>query len=303
MPPQGQPQSSLTGPPGSDESLFPAAWQPLTPSGVAAFAFSSGRRLLIVQSIVAILSVSVLLAVLHHAAVPLVQKAVQQLPDEGVIVHRNLVTPLTNVTLLAESRVLAVVADAPGYGMTGLRSDFRIWFRQREVAVCSVFGCMAVRYPRNWEVSFNRREVQPAMEAWIPFVDAGIALVHLASLFLAWTFLATVFCPIPLLVARYSDRALSWRGSWRLAGAALMPGALLATAGLAAYGYGLISLVQLLIVAVLHLMLGWLYLVLAPLSLPRREAVEQALNPFSTPDAPLPPPEDSPRNHNPFASS
>ena len=248
----------------------------------------------------ALLAAGVFLGILHHAALPVLRQAIDQLPDQGSIVNRLLVSPLTNTTVLAQSSMLAIAVDSPGRGHAGLRSDFRVWFRARELAVCSVFGCTAFRYSQNSTMAFNRKEILPALDAWIPVADAALALVFVGGLFVAWTLLASLFFPIPMLVARYSDRALPLRSSWKLSGAALMPGALLATAGLAVYGAGWISLTAWLVVAVLHLMVGWLYLVLAPLSLPRRETLEKALNPFTAPA--LPTQEEPPKSRNPFTS-
>jgi hypothetical protein len=81
--------------------------------------------------------------------------------------------------------------------------------------------------------------------------------------------------------AFFKDRQLTVLGSWKLASAALLPGGLLTTAGIVLYGLGSIDLLQLLILWALHLMVGWVYLFVSPLRLPRAsDAASGARNPF-----------------------
>jgi hypothetical protein len=72
---------------------------------------------------------------------------------------------------------------------------------------------------------------------------------------------------------------LSLLASWKLAGAALLPGALLLSASLVAYGLGGCDLVQLCFAFGMHLVLGWVYLFISPLFLNRALPTEKN-NPF-----------------------
>ena len=96
-----------------------------------------------------------------------------------------------------------------------------------------------------------------------------------------WACLATV-CFLPVwLVGFFANRDLSLRGSWRLAGAALMPGALFMCAVVFLYGCCVMDLVGLAVAGALHLVISWVYLIISPLCLPRHpEAVAKA-NPFA----------------------
>jgi uncharacterized membrane protein YgdD (TMEM256/DUF423 family) len=67
--------------------------------------------------------------------------------------------------------------------------------------------------------------------------------------------------------------------SWRLAGAALMPGALLLSASLVAYGLSLCDLVQLCFAFGMHFVIGWVYLFVSPLFLNRALTADKN-NPF-----------------------
>ena len=69
----------------------------------------------------------------------------------------------------------------------------------------------------------------------------------------------------------------------RLASAALLPGSILLSAALLAYGVKAIDMVQLLVVAGLHFVVGWVYLVVSTYALPRLSPVPpvQRRNPFA----------------------
>jgi hypothetical protein len=112
--------------------------------------------------------------------------------------------------------------------------------------------------------------------------------------------LAWLYSPLARIIGFLLDRDLDWRASRKLAGAALMPGALLLSAGMVAYGWQHLNLLGLLLAMAVHWAIGWVYLVLSPCWLPRtRSAPHRAGNPFeSSPIPPAPPPED----HHPSAS-
>jgi len=84
------------------------------------------------------------------------------------------------------------------------------------------------------------------------------------------------------LVAFLADRQCSLGGGWRLAGAALMPGALLMCSAIVLYGWGAYDLVRLAAAGAAHVVIGWLYLCVSLLRLPPYEkttAVRE--NPFA----------------------
>ena len=67
---------------------------------------------------------------------------------------------------------------------------------------------------------------------------AGVGgLGYIFGLLLTWALLATLYFFPVWLVAFYTDRDLNFRASWKVAGAALMPGALLLTLGIVLYGF------------------------------------------------------------------
>jgi hypothetical protein len=92
--------------------------------------------------------------------------------------------------------------------------------------------------------------------------------------------LATVYCLPAWLIGLFANRQLNFRGSWKLSGAALMPGAMLLTAAIVLYGFGALNLIQFCFLFGAHLALAWLYLFLSQLFLPRNIPVEKG-NPFT----------------------
>jgi hypothetical protein len=97
---------------------------------------------------------------------------------------------------------------------------------------------------------------------------------------LGWAVMATVYFFPVWLVCFFANRDLNFRQSWRLAGAALMPGALLLTAAIAIYALGALDLIQMSFAFGAHLVLGWIYLFISVLFLQRVSPSEKQ-NPFS----------------------
>jgi hypothetical protein len=103
----------------------------------------------------------------------------------------------------------------------------------------------------------------------------------LLLLLCVWGLLAAVYCFPVWLMGLFANRALTWRRCWRLAGAALMPGAVFFTGAIALYGLGALDLVKLAAAAVVHLVFTWVYLPLGVWRSPRLEPEVPAGNPFT----------------------
>lgn len=249
--------------------------------------------MLLVQFIVALLVAGSVIWFLAAAWFPIIREAIRRLPDTGLIENQRLQSPLTSTAPLVENRFLDFVVDVDGTGTPIRTSDLRVEFHRGNFALCSILGCLKLDYPKNQTVQFNRPELESRWAAWeLTFYSAaGIAIV--LWLFASWLSLATLYWPVVRIYAFFNDRRLTLVGSWKLASAALMPGALLAAAGIALYGLGVIDLVRFLLLFALHLMMGWVYLFLSPLCLPRASDEPPAkTNPFGTP---------KPASTNPFS--
>lgn len=286
--------SSDTRPSTSEDRPLSPAWQPLTPRGVAAFSRAPLGRLFLVQLIVALLVAGSVIWFLATVWFPATREAIRQLPDAGLIQNQQLSSPRSISAPLVENRFLAFIVNLDGTGTPSLATDLRVEFHRQNFALCSLLGCLRIDYPRGSTVQFNRPELESWWAAWelTMYSAAGIAVV--VWLFATWLVLATLYCPVARMYAFFKDRQLTVLGSWKLASAALLPGALLTAAGIVLYGLGLIDLLQFLFLWALHLMVGWVYLFVSPLRLPRAsDGATVPRDPFAKP---------KPASANPFSA-
>jgi hypothetical protein len=257
----------------------PAAWEPLTPRGVAAFAHARLGRLLLVQFIVAAVVAISANWFLSDDCFPTIRTAIEKLPDQGEIRNGQLDWHGDSPQLLAEGSFLALNVDLDHSG--GMRSpaQVQVEFGKNTIRVFSLFGYVDFPYPPGQAYYFDRTDLEPIWGAWEPDLLALTIGFVIAGLMLAWAVLATLYFLPVWLMCFYADRAANFRQSWRLAGAALMPGALLFTAAIVFYALGALDLIQMAIAFVAHLLLGWVYLFVGPLFLPR-VAQKEKQNPF-----------------------
>jgi len=259
------------------------AWEPLTPRGVAAFARASFGRLFLVQTIVAVGAVLAVLFFLEQGVFPTVSAAIEALPDQGKIEHGRLQWTGESPVLLAEGNILAFVVDTDHGGEVRSPADFQFEFGTNSVFILSLFGPAEVAYPPdyapNTHLPANKTDLRPLWDAWRPDVLALVAAGMFAGLLVTWFVLATLYCVPVWLIGYFSQRELGLRAAWRLAGAALMPGAVLFSLTLVAYELGVCDLVQFLFIFGLHLVVGWIYLFVAPLFL-NRAGAKPPKNPF-----------------------
>lgn len=262
------------------------AWEPVTPRGVAAFARASLERLFVVQSIFALFASLAILWLLTTAFFPVVDEAILQLPAAGEIRHGELAWPKdAPPKILAEGRFLAFSVDLKHSGQLRSPAQFQFEFGENSLCLYSLFGEAELDYPPDETFYFNRTDLQPLWGAWSPDILALTAIGAFFGLLLTWVLLATVYFLPVWLVCFFANRDLNFRASWRLAGAALMPGALLLSLALVLYGTGGFDLVQLCFAFGMHLVIGWIYLFVSPLFLKRALPAEHR-NPFSTRNPP-----------------
>ena len=260
----------------------PIAWVPLTPYGVAALARASFARLLLVQLVVALLAAGVITWFFYDSIFPVVQTAIQQLPDTGSIRSGRLDWPEAAPRLLAPGRVLALDVDPGHSGQINTAADLQVEFGRSTVRLYSLLGYLEFGYPPDDIISFNRTELQPLWGAWRIEILFLIALASAIGLWLSWWLVATLYLMPVWLLGFYTNRTLNLRQSWRLAGAALLPGALLLTLGILLYDLGGLNLVQFSTVFIAHFLLAWIYLFVSLLFLPRTPVAPPKGNPFGS---------------------
>ena len=257
------------------------AWQPLTSRGVAAFARASLRRVLLVQLIVALLAAGTAVWFLHGCWFPTIAEAIRGLPAQGDIQAGILNWTAPSPERLAEGRFLAITVDLTHTGEARSPAHIQVEFGQTNFTAYSLLASFQSPYPRSGALTFNRTGLWPWWGAWAPAILALAAGSVVAGLMVIWAALATLYCLPVWLIGFFGDRDCSLGRSWRLAGAALMPGALLMCAASCMYGWGTLDLLSLAVTAGMHLLVGWAYLLVSPLRLPRRPAVVAKGNPFA----------------------
>jgi len=172
-------------------------------------------------------------------------------------------------------------------------ADVRVEFHRTNYAVCGFAGCVRRAYPTSATMQFSRAELESWWGAWQPMLYGLVGLAVVAGLFASWLLLASLYFPVAWVIAYFKDRRLTARGAWKLASAALLPGALLVCVGIVLYGLGIADLLRLLVLWLAHFVVGWVYLAMAPFRLPRVTADPKA-NPFGGA---------KPASPNPFTSS
>jgi hypothetical protein len=256
------------------------AWEPLTPRGVAAFARASFERLFVVQAIFALLTTAGVVWVMSDGIFPVIDAAIDQLPDSGSIHGGKLDWRDDSPVMLAEGKILAVSVDVEHGGTLRSPADFQLEFGRDDVRIYSLFGEAYLDYPAGYFIAANRGDARPAWGAWAPNLLGLVAIGTFFGLLLVWTALATIYSLPVWLLCFFANRDLNLFASWRLAAAALMPGALLLAFALVGYELGGFDLVQLCFAFGMHFVIGWIYLFVSPLFLNRASSAVPK-NPFA----------------------
>lgn len=261
-------------------STFPRPWQPLTPRGAAAFARASLNRVCGFQVAVAALLAVSLIWFLHVAVFPVVRQGIQQLPEEGVIGMGELHLAPETPVVVSENEWLALRVDLEAPGDQALVRDLELRFGPNALRACTGLGCVTFIYPPDWVVPFNKLELAPWWDAWQSMMAATAAFGLFSSLLLVWWVLATLYAPLPRVLAYFSDRELTLDGAWRMAAASLLAGAVFMGLGILALGMGWIHLTKLLLFFLVHLVIPIVYIVVGTSVLPPRPRHSTGPNPF-----------------------
>lgn len=245
------------------------AWEPVSPRGVAAFARASFERLFVVQSIFALMAAAAVTWLLATKFFPTVDAAIDNLPATSVIEHGKLKWPDDSPKLLSEGHFLAFSVDPQHSDNLRSPAHFQFEFGENSLCIYSLLGVYEIYYPPDQSFYFDRPNLQPLWGAWAPELLGLAAIGTFFGLLIIWQILATLYSLPVWLFAFYADRDLNFFQGWKLAGAALMPGALIMSLAIVMYGLAIFDLVQFAFAVVMHLLIGWLYLIISPLFVPR----------------------------------
>lgn len=254
--------------------------EPITPRGVAAFAHAKFSRLLLVQFAVALLAAFSVGWFLDDACFPTIRAAIQNLPDAGKISKGKLDWSGGSPQMLAEGNFLAFDIDLDHSGQFHSPADLQIEFGKESVRIFSLPGYSEFFYPPDRYAPFNRTELEPLWGAWAAEILFLAAAATVTGLFLSWWILAAIYFLPAWILGFFANRDLNFRASWKLSGAALMPGALLMAAGIFLYGFGFLNMVSFGFVFAAHFLLGWIYLLASLFFLPRIAEDKPKANPF-----------------------
>lgn len=256
--------------------------EPFTPRGVAGFAGANFTRLLFAQLVIAVLAAVVVAWFFYRNCFPVVQSAIQNLPPDSEIRSGRLDWTGSSPQPLAEGHFIAFDVDLDHSGQLRSPADFQIEFGRDSLRVFSFFGYYSdFYYPgaKGETIDFNRPTLEPLWAAWRAEILFLIAAATVLALFLGWWLLGTLYFLPVWLTGFFTNRDLSVPGSWKLCNAALLPGALLMTAGIFIYGLGF-PFILLAFVFGAHLVLGWLYLFFALAFFARASTAPAKGNPF-----------------------
>ena len=241
----------------------------MTFGGVARFAVASRWRLLGVELFFAFLVAATAVWFVQQAWVPVIEKAIQQMPLTGEIRGGRLAWP-SEAVLLQEGPFMRIDVRPGGFTDIGVveSSDLVLAFGPSDLRVGSSLGLglLTLPYPTGWILSFSKTELVPWWGARSHIVLAGFGLLVIWVLLCAWSVLGRLYM-VPVKI--FSVNQVSWAGAKKIAIAAQMPSVLVMTVGIGLYGMKQINLVALLVVWGVHLVLPWVYLIFSPILAPK----------------------------------
>lgn len=258
---------------------------PLTFGGVAAFGSSSFSKLFLYALIISLLCAAAIVAFVETAWLPVVSDAIAVLPEGNAIRRGGLEwAGSKRAVRLADSPFLSFTVEPGDKSDLGQTSDLQVELAAKEIRLRGLIGQIAYPYPEEWAVALTRLDLEPWLGAWKPAILLGLGVGTVVWLFVVWFALATLYCLLPFTIAFFTDRKLTLAGAWRLSFASLFPGALLFCASIILYNFLRLRLIELCGAALLHVALGWIFVILAPLRLPLIQSRPASLrrNPFKS---------------------
>lgn len=260
----------------------PFAWQPFTFGGVAAFGSASWGRLLIVQLLIAAMVGASIVWFVNRNFTPVIWETIRKLP-EGVSIRDGQMMGIPSM-LLAERKFLSIAVDLDKTNEVGQSADLQIEFHKTDLSICtmlrSVTGVAEVNYPEEMTLYLGRASAEPWWGAWYPIIYTALFFSVILMLLLIWAVLASIYTVPVRLLAYYSDRNITWKGSWILSSAALLPGAVVMMVGIILYGLESLDMIGLLVFGVGHMFVAWFYVLFAPFHVSKIVDYVQTTNPF-----------------------
>lgn len=246
----------------------------MTFGGVARFAVASRWRLLVVELFFALMVAATVVWFVQQAWAPVIDKTIRQMPPTGEIRGGRLAWP-SGAVLQQEGPFMRIDVRPGGFANVVESADLVLAFGSSDLRIGSSLGLglLTLPYPTGWILSFNKTELEPWWGARSHMVLAGLGLLTILALLIAWSALGLLYM---FTVKVFSFNRVDWAGAKKIAIAAQMPGALVMSVGIVFYGLKQLDLVALLIVWGVHLLLPWMYLMFSPILAPKPPKPQKA---------------------------
>jgi len=240
------------------------AFFPFTFGGVARFGKTNRSFLFSVQVLVAVATMFCVLTFFCSCYFPVINGSIQKLPQDSVGIQNGELHWNIKGKLLDQNKFLAITVDESGQAV-GAESDCLISITKDRLRIANNCGYHSlIPYPRDFSFSLNKNDIYPWWLAWrIPMLFL-IAIASILSLFIVWQVLSAIYSPLIKGIAWVYRKKITWSGAYALAGAALMPGAVIMCLSIVGYTGRLYSLEGLVIAMPLHLIVGWVFLLISP---------------------------------------
>jgi hypothetical protein len=238
--------------------------------------------LLLVQFLFAVAVGGVMMWFVHENWFPVAASAIKHLPAQAQIRRGQLQWGGESPVMLAEGRFLAISVDLKHQGQARSPAQVAIELGEHDYKIFSLLGYERGKYPAAWQILLTPQDAGPWWGAWTPAILAGGLALVVGTMIVLWAVLACCYCGWAWLFAFFTNRSLSLAGSWRLCGAAQMAGVFFLIGSIVCYAFGWIDLIRLALAAAIHVLIGWVFLVLSLLKLPVHPEVAAAkANPFA----------------------
>jgi hypothetical protein len=211
------------------------AWQPFTGGGVAAFAEATWTRTVLYQAVFAVAVAVVVTWFVWGFWWPVLDRAAAALPDAARIERGRLVWPDDASVVLADSPHLGIAVRPLTAELPGRIADVQVEIFQQTVRLNGVAGHAGTDFPADLTMSLERRDAVATLGAWKWPSLAATALTAALSVWLSWCAVATLFAGPLWLMGLLARRDAAFGGCWRMIAAALLPGVVIAIAGVVAY--------------------------------------------------------------------
>jgi len=258
----------------SESGSSPAAWQPFTLGGLAAFARGSHARLLVVGMLVALVGSGSLLFAFGRLLTPRIEEVLPLMPPGAALEGGRLVWPGRELLVLSQGPTLSVVVDPGATFALGAMAEFHLHLLPDHFRVYSLLGHLSLPYPGGY-VGLEARQSMPHWQAWHGVWMVGLAAGFVAYLWICWAGMAVLALPWLVLAGMWRGVGVGVWGWFKLAVAAAYPGSLLLSGGVIMHARGQCALSTLAFFVVAHFAAFLGYVLLAPLGFKKSSPAER----------------------------